>query len=238
VGVPNDIDNSHTLSIIEQKMSAKDWKDWSRDLEREGKGRQGLMEWMTIKMKSRMRATAPLRTGSNPQRSVNHTLGNVNSKGNTSWYRCWLCQNSSHWPDQSEVRCLKYRWARTTYALDALKEPEENTEWKTVTENDVAQNRKTEYRVDIITVHKSFVWSRYSSPSHVGKHFRQNGMQKKGKIFLDSGTQISRIWSNTAELLGLKGRDTFATVAKVGGQGETIRTKGYRVPVSSVDNHK
>lgn len=44
---------------------------------------------------------------------------------------------------------------RTTYALDALKEPEENTEWKTVTENNVAQNRKTEYRADIITVHKS-----------------------------------------------------------------------------------
>ena len=44
---------------------------------------------------------------------------------------------------------------RTTYALDALKEPEEDPEWKTVTENNVAQNRKTEYRADIITVHKS-----------------------------------------------------------------------------------
>ena len=109
VGVPNDIDNSHTLSIIEQKMCTKDWKEWSRVLEREGKGRQGLMEWMTIEMKSRMLATAPLRTGSNSQCSINHVLGNVNSKGNTSWYKSWLCQNSAQWPDQSEVRCPKYR---------------------------------------------------------------------------------------------------------------------------------
>ena len=32
VGVPNDMDNSHMLSIIEQKMCTDDRKVWSRDL--------------------------------------------------------------------------------------------------------------------------------------------------------------------------------------------------------------
>ena len=66
--------------------------------------------------------------------------------------------------------------------------------------------------------------------------FSHNEMQKNGNILLDSGAQISLIRSDTAELLGLKGRYTSVTIAKVGGQEETIRTKEYRV--SSVDNHK
>ena len=37
VGVPGDMNNSHMLSIIEQKMCADDRKVWFRDLEREGK---------------------------------------------------------------------------------------------------------------------------------------------------------------------------------------------------------
>ena len=36
VGSQNDIDNSHMLSIIEQKMCSDDRKVWSRDLERQG----------------------------------------------------------------------------------------------------------------------------------------------------------------------------------------------------------
>lgn len=65
VGVPSDMDNSHMLSIIEQKMCADDRKVWSRELERDEKKAtlQGLIDWMTVEMKSRMRATAPLRTG-------------------------------------------------------------------------------------------------------------------------------------------------------------------------------
>jgi hypothetical protein len=37
IGIPSDMDNSHMLSIIEQKMCADDRKVWSRDLEREKK---------------------------------------------------------------------------------------------------------------------------------------------------------------------------------------------------------
>lgn len=109
VGVPSDMDNSHMLSIIEQKMLTDDRKVWSRDLERDGKKAtlQGLMEWMTVELKSRMRATAPLRTGSSTQRSVNHFLGDVSSKANATWHKCWMCRNSAG--PVSEVRCSEYR---------------------------------------------------------------------------------------------------------------------------------
>ena len=68
------MDNSHMLSIFEQKMCADDRKVWSRDREREGKSAslKGLMEWMSVEMKSRMRAAAPLRSSSNSPRKVNH----------------------------------------------------------------------------------------------------------------------------------------------------------------------
>ena len=35
VGLPSNMDNSHMLSIIEQKMCVDDKKVWARDLERE-----------------------------------------------------------------------------------------------------------------------------------------------------------------------------------------------------------
>ena len=74
VGLPSDMDNSHMLSIIDQKMCMDDRKVWSRDLEKSNKPATlvGLMTWMTVEMKSRMRATAPLRTGSS-----SHTIHHV-----------------------------------------------------------------------------------------------------------------------------------------------------------------
>ena len=64
VGVASDMDNSHMLSVIERKMCPSDRKIWSRDLEKEGKPAtfSGLMEWMTVEIKSRMRATASIRS--------------------------------------------------------------------------------------------------------------------------------------------------------------------------------
>ena len=84
IGVPSDMDNSHMLSIIEQKMCRK---VWSRDLERENKpaALHGLMSWMTIEMKSRMRATAPVTTSSSSsRRTVNHIQLNGEKKADTS----------------------------------------------------------------------------------------------------------------------------------------------------------
>ena len=50
VGNQNDMNNSHMLSIIEQKMCPDDRKVWSRDLERQGEKAtlEKLMKWMTV----------------------------------------------------------------------------------------------------------------------------------------------------------------------------------------------
>ena len=68
--------------------------------------------------------------------------------------------------------------------------------------------------------------------------YGQNGIQKHGNVLLDTGAQVSLIRSDTAELLGLKGRDISVTITKVGGEEETVRTKEYRVPISLVDDRK
>ena len=94
VGSQNDMDNSHMLSIIEQKLCPDDRKVWSRDLERQG-GKailERLMNWMNIEMKSRMRATAPLRSS----KSVYAFQVDTH---NQKWHKCWYCKNSSHRPD-------------------------------------------------------------------------------------------------------------------------------------------
>ena len=120
VGLPSDMDNSHMLSIIEQKMCADDRKVWSRDLEREKKSAtlSALMNWMTSEMKSRMRATAPVRSGGLPtRRKINQVNGNIeNAEKNRN--KCWLCKNSSHWPDQ----CQKFATMTFDERLQAAKE--------------------------------------------------------------------------------------------------------------------
>ena len=65
VGLPSDINNSHILSIIEQKMCADDRKVWARDLEKEKKPAtlEALMNCMNVEMKFRKCATAPIRVG-------------------------------------------------------------------------------------------------------------------------------------------------------------------------------
>ncbi len=91
VGRPHDLDNNHMLSFIEQKMCIDDRKIWACELEREDKpaSLQRLMSWMETEMKSRMRATAPLRRpGQNP-RNINHLAGGKPPK-------CWVCDNSTH----------------------------------------------------------------------------------------------------------------------------------------------
>ena len=103
VGLPSDMENSHMLAIIEQKMSADDRKVWSRDLERSKQPATllGLMTWMSAEMKSRMRATAPLRS-----RNSNHTVHYVASENESDKKKIgnkfWICKTQAHWTDECE----------------------------------------------------------------------------------------------------------------------------------------
>ena len=82
-------------------MFSSDRKVWSRHLEREKKSAtlSNPIDWMTVEMKSRMRATAPVRSNLPPRRAVNSAFGKIDFYSK-SRHKCWFCSNSSHWPDQ------------------------------------------------------------------------------------------------------------------------------------------
>ena len=84
-------------------MCASDRKVWSRELEREKQPAtlHRLIGLMTVEMKSRMRAIAPMRNGSTNRRNVNVFGGKVDGE-RKDWHKCWLCSDSSHWPDQCQ----------------------------------------------------------------------------------------------------------------------------------------
>ena len=78
VGRPHDMDNNHMLALIEQRMCTDNRKVWARHLENSGKEATlaQLIGWMNTEMKSRMRATAPLRSTGPPTR---HPVGHFGS---------------------------------------------------------------------------------------------------------------------------------------------------------------
>ena len=80
------------------------------------------MSWMTIEMKSHMRATAPIRANSVHRRTVSHFR--AEGKNNCDIItpirqKCWLCLHSNHWPDQ----CPKFAALSNE---DRVKEAKEN----------------------------------------------------------------------------------------------------------------
>lgn len=259
VGIPSDMDNSHMLSIIEQKMCADDRKVWSRDLERQGKPAtlQGLMDWMTVEMKSRMRATAPLRTGLNNQRLVHHLTANGDGSNKPTWPKCWFCQNSDHWPDQCRnfaaltiddrlktanenhvcFGCLKR--AGREHRLETCSRRHRCTKWENGAQCEHFHNpllhQSNTIRIGVAAVaDKQGALLPVISATICG----QNGIQKRGNILLDTGAQISLIRNDVAAILGLTGKNTCITITKVGGEEETIRTNEYRVPVTSLEDSK
>ena len=252
VGVPGDMDNSHMLAIIERKMGPDDRKVWSRDLEREGKPGtlHGLLSWMTSEIKSRMRATAPVRSGSS-QRSINHFK---TEEGSREKHKCWICKVSTHWPDQ----CRKFQSLSIDERVKISKDNHACFSYlKKAGRNHRASNCsrrkkcvKTENGQECQAYHHPLLHktaavgvAATAALDSVGTILPvvtatlqgQDGMQKQGNILLDSGAQISLIRDETAVSLGLKGKNTSITITKVGGDEETIATKIYRVPVCTSD---
>ena len=93
---PHDMDNNHVLALIEQKMCNDDRKVWARHLEKEKTEPKlaTLIEWMNCEMKSRMRATAPVRSIT-PKLGVHQVIKQEGTK-----IKCWICPSSDHWVDQ------------------------------------------------------------------------------------------------------------------------------------------
>ena len=258
VGIPSDMSNSHMLPIIEKKMCASDRKVWSRDLEREKQPATllRLIGWKTVEMKSRMRATAPVRNGSTNRRNVNVVGGKVDDE-RKDWYKCWLCSDSSHWPDQ----CQKFadmnydervKAARANHVCFSCLE-KAGREHKQANCKRKRQCTKSKNGIQCTSFHHPLLHKSNSvnigvaslSKSHesmlpviTANIFGPKSIQKRANVLFDSGAQISFIRQETANCLGLKGKDISVTITKVGGEEEEMKTKMYKVPVSAIDYSK
>ncbi|KAK3715640.1 hypothetical protein QZH41_008077 [Actinostola sp. cb2023] len=246
------MDNSH---IIEQKICANDRKVWARELEREKKPvtLHGLITWMTVEMKSRMRATAPIRTSSNNTRAVHHVTTEYNNKQ----HKCRMCQNSTHWPGQCQKLTAltvedRLKAAKESHAcFSCLKQAGRNH--RSANCNRRKQCTKSEngkecpyyhhpllHKTNAATVGATSIPDINNAmlPVITATICGQNGLQKQGNVLLDSGAQISLIRDETATMLGLKGKDTSITITKVGGEEENIKTKIFKVSICAADNSK
>ena len=256
VGLPGDMNNSHMLSIIEQKMCADDRKVWARDLEKEKKPAtlEALMNWMNVEMKSRMRATAPIRVGSSGKRPVN-LFRSDNDK--PVWHKCWLCKTSSHWADQCPkfislsideriatakanhlcLSCLKRAGRGHTMDNCTRKQQCAKLENGTRCPQQYHQllHKSNSVKIGIATTVSTNEAILPVLSANIGS---ASGLFKCGNVLLDSGAQVSLIRQGTAETLGLKGKDVSITITKVGGEDETIKTKEYNVQLTCIDNNK
>lgn len=78
-----------------------------------------LIAWKNTEMKSRMRATAPLRsTGQPTWHPVDHIGSDLNAPKVGLPHKCLICKNSSHWTDQ----CQKFASLSLENRIKAVKE--------------------------------------------------------------------------------------------------------------------
>ena len=256
VGVASDMDNSHMLSVIERKMCPSDRKIWSRDFEKEGKPAtfSGLMEWMTVEMKSRMRATASIRSAGLSRRNVNHFGYEKDQKER---HKCWFCKDSTHWPDQCTKLGSMNVEERISHAksnhvcFSCLKRAgrehkQANCKQRRLCTKIEKGVQCTYYHHPLL--HKSNTVNIGVASLHENEEailpvtsadlFGSNNLRKRGNVQFDSGAQVSLIRQETADCLGLKGKKISVTITKVGGQEEEIKSKVYNVPISAIDDRR
>ena len=257
IGVPGDMDNSHMLSLIEKKMCADDRKVWSRDLEKNGEPAtlHRLMTWMTTEMKSRMRATAPLRTSST-HHAVNYVTKGNEERNKVSTFKCWLCENSTHWPDQ----CMKFDALSQGERLNAAKENHacfsclkragrehkmSNCSRRTQCTETVNGKQCKYYHhpllhknADVRVSISSVLDSQDALLPVISAEIGGQGLYKRGHVLLDSGAQLSLIRMETAESLGLDGKNVSITITKIGGEEEQMKTKEFKVQLTSLVNRR
>ena len=202
-----------------------------------------------------MRATAPLRTSLSTHHSVHHVRGDVSSKSNSTWHRCWMCQNAAHWPDQ----CQRFaglsiderrKIAKENHVcFGCLKRAGREHRLGNCTRRQLCTKQENGVQCEHLhhpLLHKSNTIGIGVAAVAAGQGVLlpvisaiicgQNGVQKNGNVLLDTGAQVSLIRNDTALMLGLKGKDTSVTITKIGGEEESMQTKVPCVPVESLDD--
>ena len=257
IGRPHDMDNNHMLALIEQRMCNDDRKVWARHLEnsRQEATLAQLITWMTTEMKSRMRATAPLRSVTQPPKLPVSHVGAAETSTPRA-YRCWFCQNSNHWIDQ----CRKFTSLKPEDRLKAAKENHAcfsclKRAGRDHRSANCSRRRQCPEKCNgvqctffhhpllhgaiqpaVATVSALTSNQRALLPIVQVDIVGTGRVTRKANALLDSGAQISLIRSSLAEDLKLRGKSVVVTITKVGGEEEELKTMMYRVQLRSLEN--
>ncbi|KAJ8036637.1 hypothetical protein HOLleu_20672 [Holothuria leucospilota] len=252
VGRPHDMDNSQMLALIERKLNMDDRKVWFRYLEREGKqaSLSVLIDWLTSEMKSRIRATAPLRSETSKSGAAVHVVGKESDA--KKFHKCWLCESTNHWTDQCQTflnLTPAQRWQHVKEhhgCFSCLKKAGRdhrmsNCRRKRACSEVVNGTQCGQFHHPLLHLPAGSV----SGIVGVALNTKDQallpvvevdiegprGMKQRGNILLDSGAQISLIRTSLAEQLNLKGKNVNITITKVGGEQEQMQTKKYQLKI-------
>ena len=240
-----DMDNNHVLAMIEQKLNMEDRKVWFRQLEGNEATLKGLLVWMEQEMKTRMRASAPIRSGN---RGLVCTNTISSSERSFPSFKCWLCQSSNHWVDN----CFKIKDMAPSKRLEVMKE--NKACFSCLKKSAKGHNMSTCSRRKPCTISVNGEKCKYyhhpllhqnSAFTGVAVACSQTNLlpvlsadilgkgdrKRVGKILFDSGAQVSIVRQELADSLKLKGQSISMTIAKVGGAEEVMNTKLYEVPI-------
>ena len=103
---PQDVDNTHVISLIGRKMTKDDVKIWARHIHSQKlePSMKNLLKWMDEEVTARLRSGATIRkTGSTTRPSVNLLgaggNGNSSSERDKNQKQCYVCK-ASHYVDE------------------------------------------------------------------------------------------------------------------------------------------
>ncbi|XP_077864774.1 uncharacterized protein LOC144350466 [Saccoglossus kowalevskii] len=254
VGKESDLNNNHMLAIIEMKLTADDRKVWARKLQHNGEeaSLEKLLSFLTDEMKTRMRATAPVRSSQSQgkvnlsQQQSSDSNDNSTRQKSVSWKKCWGCESNDHWPDQcTKIRAItvdeRLKMARENHVcFSCLKRAGKNHTMRTC-------NRRKRCSIENCQFFHHSLLHPVTGGSVVSVASKKNdvalpiitariGTRENdviGNIMLDSGANVTLVRGAVAEKLGLEGKPISIDIGTLGGNVQAHQTKIYKLKIFS-----
>ena len=262
---PQDIDNTHLISLIERKLIREDQGVWARRLSQQKKepSMSALLEWLEEEMGARMRSSAIIRKN-NTHSAKQSTVNTVSSRENPTVLRhsrntvtrkekpkCYVCQ-SQHYIDE----CPRFLEMSVSERWKVVKDKQAGFCCLKYSKDHAASNcRKRRECGENIQgfackmFHHKLLHSESGNalsvtedqgvallPASVAVLKGEGGLRSEVNVLFDSGAQVSMIRNSVAEAMGLTGRKLQIYLTKVVGVEEEHDTWLYKVTLYTQNN--
>ena len=255
---PQDIDNTHVISLIERKLIREDQRVWARSLNQQKKepSMSTLLEWLEEEMGARMRSSAAIRK-STAHAAKQSTVNTVSSREGPTAMRhsrntakrkekpaCYVCQ-SQHYVDE----CPRFLEMSASERWKVVKDKKACFCCLKYSKDHSALNcRKrrecgdSSQGVACKMFHHKLLHSESGNalsvtedqgvallPTSVAVLKGEGQLETEVNVLFDSGAQVSMIRNSVAEAMGLTGRKLQIYLTKIGGIEEEHDTWLYKV---------